>query len=129
MIEFKVEGRSKMEIQIKIESKDKFLEFEMFKTKEVENGETKIGIADGIQAVYGGTVIQEAFPAPSIFYLTIEVSKDIAIGVAAGLISAWLYDKLKGKKVNEITIEMTKAEYNEGEIKRIIIEKFKQKSS
>jgi len=118
-----------MEIQIEIKSENISLEFDMFETNEVKAGETKIKIAEGIQAVYEGGLIQEAFPAPSIFYVSIDISKEIAIGIASGLITAWLYDKLKGRKVNEIIIEKTEAEYDKGEIKRIIVEKIKQKLS
>jgi len=35
----------------------------------------------------------------------VSIAEGMAVGVASGLISAWLYDKLKRRKVEKIIIE------------------------
>ncbi len=81
----------------------------------------KIQIADNITLNYEGTYCRRTIGFPEIANFALTFSSGVASGVAA----TWLYDKLKGQKVEKLVIERTEVEINEGEIKRIIEEKTK----
>ena len=43
--------------------------------------------------------------------------------VAAIVVGAWLYEKIRGGRASAIIIEKTEVEFNEGDIKRVLIER------
>lgn len=57
-------------------------------------------------------------------YILITFTVDVSVG----LLAAWLYDKLKNYRSQDIRIDRKEIEINEGEIRRIIIEKIEKKS-
>lgn len=79
-----------MGIPIKIETQDKLLVFELFNVKQTRQG-LQIEPTDGAVLRYESTFIREAVGIPDIITLTLQLGKDVAVGV----FSAWLYDKLK----------------------------------
>jgi hypothetical protein len=54
------------------------------------------------------------FGFPDIINLTILIVEEIAVGIASGIISARLYDKLKGRDIEKIRIERTEVTLNQG---------------
>lgn len=90
-------------------------------------GGTQKSIGEGISAIYQGTIIRLAVGFPDIIRVVLEIGEEVAIGIGAGLISAWLYDKLKERKVEKLRIERIEVRIDKGEIERILIEKIEQK--
>lgn len=72
-------------------------------------------------------VERETFP-PGTIFLILRAASSAAFNLAANLAADLLYDILKGeKKTTRLLIEKTIVEIEEGEIKRIIIEKLETK--
>lgn len=96
------------QLQIEIETHDRELEFEMFEATPGLSTETsRVTFSDGSTAVYGGTLVRKAVGFPAI----VHVGIDMASAVGTGLVSSWLYDKLKGKpaklRINRCEVEIT----------------------
>lgn len=112
-----------MNVKIEIETFDKQMSFDLFETKERLARGMKIEIAHNISARFESIGFREAIGFPDLIHFTVTIGKDVAIGVACGIISAWLYDKLKERKVEKLKIERTEVSIDKGEIKRILMEK------
>jgi len=108
-----------MEIDIEIYTKDNSLIFDLLRKKSAKRGDI-ITISEDVKFVYKGTLTHFAVDVPSIIHATIEIGGSIAIGI----VSAWLYDRLKGR-AEKIKIDRTVIEVEEGEIRRIIEEKIR----
>jgi len=114
-----------MEIRVEIETFDKDLDFDLFGTKTLSKGMQKT-IAEGVSVAYEYTEYRKAVGFADIIHVIVTIGRDVPIGVAAGLIATWLYDKLKGRKVEKLKIERTEIEVDKGEIKRVIMEKIEK---
>ncbi len=94
-------------LNIEIETDDRELLFEVFDTKSLDS-ETQAVLADGTIVRLGSMEIRKAYGVPEIAHLAIH----LADGVGTGLASAWLYDRLMGKKaklrINRKEVEITK---------------------
>ena len=115
-----------MEVKIEIETNDKRLDFDLLETKDSISRGMEKQIAKGVLVRYEGTGFRKATGFPDIIHITIAIAEGMSIGIASGLISAWLYDKLKGKSVEKIRIERIEVTLNKGEIERILMEKIKK---
>jgi len=109
-----------MFIKIEIHTYDRRLAFDLFETSST-NEHTEIQISSEAKLKYHGLYVRKAAGFPEILYSILEYSS----GVATGIIANWLYNKLKGKKIEKLMIEKTEVEIEEGEIKRVIEEKLK----
>ena len=87
------------DIPIKIETQDKFLVFEIFEVKQSKQGMQK-EVSAGVVLRWDSTFIREAFGVPDIISLTLQLGRDVAVGV----FSAWLYDKLKRQPPSKLEI-------------------------
>ncbi len=92
----------------------------MFESRQIGRDTIK-EIAPNLIVRCEGLYFREAVGFPDIIYLTFEISK----GVAMALLTAWLYDKLKGR-VEKLRIEGIDVQIDEGEIKRILINKIEK---
>ena len=115
-----------MKLNFEIETNDAILERHIFSSAQLSAGFTRIQISEGIIAKYNGTIIQLAVDIPNIIKIVIEIGKDVGIGIGSGLISAWLYEKLKGKDVKKIRIDGNEVELDQEQLQRTIEEKLKQ---
>ena len=79
----------------------------------------EIQISDQIKLRYAGSYIRKALDFPEIIYIVVSFSS----GVAAGVFANWIYDKIKGKRIEKFMIEKTEIELDQGEIKKVIEEK------
>ena len=107
-------------VEVEIETFDEKLLSDLFEFKE---GEWQPRLfKEGASAEYKGSEERLAVGLPSIEIIVLEIIKDLAIGV----ISAWLYEKIKGRAVT-LRIEKTEIEIDKGEIERILLEKIEKK--
>ena len=53
----------------------------------------------------------------------IGIAVEISVDIATGLVSAWLYDKLKKSRAQKITIDRTKVDLSKDDVVSIIKEK------
>jgi len=68
---------------------------------------------------------QKAVDFPKIVRIALVISESYVLPLTASLTVKWLYDKLKGR-ANKVIIERTVVEIDEGQIKKVIIEKLRK---
>jgi hypothetical protein len=112
-----------MELEIEIETFDKKLDFDLFEAKERFGRGMETKIAEGVLARYERTDVRLAVGFADVIHFAITIGRNTAIGVVSGIISDWLYDKLKEREVEKLRIERTEVEIDRSQIERIITEK------
>jgi len=108
-----------MRITFEIETHDSKLLSDLFELKEREWMPRVF--EEGASARYGGSVERLTKELPEIIIIAVEILKAIGIGV----LSAWLYDKIKGRAVT-LRIKKTEVKIDKGEIERILIEEMEK---
>lgn len=84
---------------LRIETHDPGLGFEIIGSKTLASG-TVVEVPGGIELEFRGVLARRAVDIPDI----LEFIFDTAVTVEISLVSAWLYDKVKNKPVEKITI-------------------------
>lgn len=107
-------------MEIKIRTYDGQLVFDLLGKPSASFGD-RIEIADHVSLIYNGTIKRRAIGLLEIVNFTLVFGS----GVAASLIAAGLYDKLKGRKVETVIIERTEVEIDEGQIRKVMEERVK----
>ena len=105
-------------MEIQIHTFDEHLLESLFGQAEIGEGQS-IEIAEGIAMTYERSVIRRGFGSPEVITLALS----FPVGVSASFIAAWIYDKLKGTKVERIFVDRTEVQFDEGSIKKVIEEK------
>ncbi len=102
-------GEILLDIPIEIETQDKFLVYELFNVKKSAQG-MQTELSAGAVLRYDSTFIRKAYGVPDIISLPLQLGRDVAVGI----LSAWLYDKLKGRasklKIGERQVSLDKKE-------------------
>ncbi len=109
---------------VEIHTQDNRLAYDLLGESAVELGE-EVVISRGVTVRHRGTVKRYTLDVPDVVQLVFSVVEGVTVSVAAGLIAAWLYDKLKQKKPASLIIETTEVEFEEGKIKHVIQSKLK----
>lgn len=96
------------ELQIEIEAPSAFLAFELFSYQNSLSSETPpVTLPDGSTVAYAGTLDRRSFDFPSIVHALATLGGEVSVG----LLTNWLYDKLKGKpvklRINRREVEIT----------------------
>jgi len=107
-------------VNIEIHIYDRRLVYELLGKPSAAIGD-EIQVSDQITIRYDGSYIRKAIGFPEIAKFVLAFGS----GATAGVVGNWLYDKLKGKKIEKLVIERTEVEVDQGEIKRVIDEKLK----
>ena len=113
-----------MEASIAIESSD-FSKSDLF--SDSANGLKEI--QRGIFLRYERTLIREAVNFPPITELTIIVGRDIVLPIAIGILSNFLYDKLKNKDVKSIKVNGVEMQLDKDKISELISKELVEKPS
>ena len=79
----------------------------------------------GARLRYEGTLFQEAAGAPEVARFILHMGGDVGVGVVSGLLSAWLYDRLKAGQATKLRIDRVDVELKQGAIERIITERLR----
>jgi len=107
-------------MEIEIHTTDRALVFDLLGTTSSLSIGDKSEIPKGNAILtYKGSYIQKGFGIPEIAKFSIEFGS----GVAIGIISNWLYNKLKGKDIKRLIIEKREITVERNEIRKIIEEK------
>jgi len=117
-----------MELNIEIETHDSRLSFDLFETDKLAFGTTTKTVAEGVSIQYRGGTIREAAGLPEIFRISAFIGKNVVLPIAVGILSAYLYDKFKGKaervRINNIYVEV-----NVNRFENLILEILKKEVS
>lgn len=109
-------------ISIEVEADSPVVEFELM------GRPTSISESQSCQLPGGGTLhwrgeeSRRAFPIRTVCYFLLHVGDE----VGAGLIAAYLYDKLKKGRATRLRIDRTEVEIDKGEITRVLSEHIEQ---
>jgi hypothetical protein len=79
-------------------------------------------VESGVNVTLYSSHLHGAIDPAIILELSVSIAEDAAIAPAA----SWLYDKLKGHNA-KILIERTEVEIEEGQIRRVLMEKFERR--
>src|SRR4030067_2285881 len=93
-----------MEFTVEIETFDKSLEFSLLESNQLSVMETEKTIAEGISIKYNFTVICKASGIPDAISISLIVGEHVILPIALDIISNYLYDKLKDRKVETLRI-------------------------
>ena len=107
-----------MELEIGIEILDPELESDLFESTESRE---KI-ITEGVSIRFKNYKIREIVDYPTIINIAVYIAEHIALPVAAGVLSRYLYDKLKDRENQKITINNIPVEVNAEKIENLIIQ-------
>ena len=116
-----VKEKNLMKYEIEITGLSPLDVFEIFGDGKSLNSNTMLRLSEGIELHYRGMVENRAFGADGIVELLLEISTGIGIGLAA----TYIYNKLK-RNNGRIKIERQEVEFEEGQIKKVLIEKFQK---
>ena len=89
-----------MMIEIDIATHDRKLGFDMASIGGSLTSGTIVEIPGGLKVKYDGALMRKALGLPEVLQFVVDASANIELG----LLATWLYDKVKGKKVETITI-------------------------
>jgi len=115
-----------MEIKIEIETHDNMLAFDLFESKELVADRTEKSISDNVSVRFEGEVFRKAEGLPRIIEMTLVLAKEVITPIILGIVSAWLYDKIKGRSA-VLRIERTEVTINKQKIESVLIEKIEKR--
>lgn len=110
-----------MELEIDITAHDKMGAFDLLDATELLPG-LALKLADGLEVHYRGTLVRKAVGWPDVNAFLIAVAVNMPASVVADLVWNWLKSKL-GSRPEVLTIDRAVVEFEENEVKRIIVEK------
>ncbi|MDO9181138.1 MAG: hypothetical protein Q7U04_01955 [Bacteriovorax sp.] len=87
-------------IRIDIETHDKKLGFDLAGVGSSLTSGTIVETPDGLKIEYEGTLMRKALGFPEVLQFIVDASTNVELG----LLAAWLYDKVNGRKIEKIVI-------------------------
>lgn len=89
-----------MRVQLNIETHDCRLGFDIAGVGYTLSAGTAVDVPGGAKVLFEGSIVRKGFGIPEVLQFVV----DTAVGVEIGLLSAWLYDKVKDRPVERIVI-------------------------
>jgi len=114
-----------LRVSIEIETFDKELEMDLFDAKRFVAGETEKTISEGISIRWEGTEFKKVVGFPDIIHITLILARDVALPIALGIVSNWLYDKIKGRAI-KIKVKGFQVQIDRDQIEKILTEKIER---
>lgn len=90
---------------------------------------SEIEIAKGTFLRLEGISVGETVGGPEVLQFTLIIARDIALPIALGIASNWLYDKIKKGKAEKIMIEGKEAQTSKDKIKEMLMKEIKERPS
>jgi hypothetical protein len=114
-----------MELTICIEERDNKLERDLFESE--EHSRQKKVISKSVSIQYKSHYAFDAVDLPTWLIIGAYVGEHIALPVAVGILSRYLYNKLKDRKESKVTINNMPVEINTEKIEQLILMILKEK--
>jgi len=109
-------------LRIEIETHDFELGFDIAGVGNTLISGSIVEISSDLKVEYEGTVFGKALGIPEVLQFTVDTSTSLN----QGLLAAWLYDNVKGRKVERIVINRREVKrINQDEILQVIEEEIK----
>jgi hypothetical protein len=109
-----------MKVEIGIEIRDAKLVGDLFETTQIKAGQEKT-IAEGVSIQLKNYMAREAVDFPTIVNIVAYVGEHVALPIAVGILSRYLYDKLKDRKTSKVTINQIQVEIDAEKIEKLIL--------
>jgi len=110
-----------MNVVIGIELTDKNIVKDLFETSQPKAHEEKI-IGEGVSIRIGYYFSSDAVDVPTILNIVAYIGEHVALPIAIGILSRYLYDKLKDRKgKTRITINYKPVEIDAEKIEQVIL--------
>jgi hypothetical protein len=109
-------------MEIVIETDDTSISADLMGVNTLSAGKTKVQLPGGASLIWQG----ESFGKATGFENAILFTLEFASSVRASLVAAWLYDKLKNRKVRRLRINRTEVTLDKGEITRVLREEIEE---
>jgi hypothetical protein len=128
------EKKEAMKIIIGIPSDSKLIS-DLFETKDsseykkIVSDKQEKTIAEGVSIQYLYHYAADAVDIPTLLLISAYIGEHVVLPVAAGLLSRYLYDKLKDRKTSKITINDISVEFNAEKIQQLILTLPKEKKN
>ena len=118
-----------LEIPVTIYTQNHRLIYDLLGESRVNLGIRK-KLTDDLTVRYDNAKIRTPFGLAEMVHITLIVAEDIAEIVAAGLIAAWLFQKLSTNEaqVTKLVIDNVAVELDEDTIKNAVLERIKKTS-
>ena len=97
------------------------LSWDLFEARSLQSGQTEKVITEGISIKLESIEIRKGFGFPEIVDITVFVAEHVALPIAVGMLSRYLYDKLKDKRETKIEINYLYVEINAEKIENAIL--------
>src|SRR5438874_13221695 len=82
---------------------------------------SEVPVPGGAKLQYEGTLLQEAVGALEVARFILEVGREVGVGV----LSTWLYEKLKAGNARTVRIEGVETELTQAAIERFFVERLR----
>lgn len=113
-----------MELTIWIQYDSK-LGSDLFESEDYYRGQTKV-VSEGVAIKYKSHYAMDAVDLPSWIIVSAYIGEHVALPIAVGVLSRYLYDKLKDRKQSKVTINNIPVEINAEKIEQLIINLLKK---
>jgi len=97
------------------------ISFDLLEATHIQAGQTEKIVSEGVSIRAEGTDIRRAYGLPEIVNVTIFIAEHVALPIAVGILSRYLYDKLKDKRETKIRINYVYVEINAEKIEQAIL--------
>jgi hypothetical protein len=114
------------EVSIAIEGSSNFFYPDFLKDGRIQVG-NQIELSKNVNVRFDGAVFCESVDAPTFIQISFVIGRDVVLPIALGLVSNWLYDKVKEKKAYKINIDGSTVELDKNKILELIKKGLKEK--
>jgi hypothetical protein len=105
------------EVVVELESDDRRLISELLETNE---------ISESILIRRKSLLLRETVSIPEVVEIVIEISKEVSLEFAVGVLAAWIYDKMKDRRKSRVTIGDTEIPKDRELIKKRLMENVRE---
>jgi len=109
-----------MNLEIGIELRDRNLVKDLFETPQPKVGQEKI-IGEGVSIRIKNYFARDTVDLPTTLNIVAYIGEHVALPIAVGVLSKYLYEKLKDRKESRIIINYTPMDINAEKIEQLIL--------
>lgn len=108
-------------MQLEIETRDRQLAYEILGTPNEVSSGSFVSVPGGGRLTFEYLTAYKALDIPETLHFIVDVTTNLEVG----LLSAWLYEKVRGR-TTRIHINRIEVQVEEGEIKRVLLEQIER---
>lgn len=114
------------EVSVEIEGSADFFYPDFLRDGHVRVG-NQIEISKSIFIRLDGATFCESIDVPTFIRISVIVGREVILPIASGIVSSWLYDKIKDKKAYRININGLRVELDKDKIADLLRQEIKEK--